>query len=235
MKDDPAPVIPVYRSLQEIPAGFGPCVAVIGNFDGVHLGHREILSAVVAEARALGVHSVAVTFDPHPEQFLRPQNALKLLTPMSERLRLLAATGIDAVLVLPFDAALAMLPAREFVGRILVERSASAACMRAATSALAHRALAGVEKLKEFGASSDLPCMCIPRCGCTGLRFRVRRFGSWWPRATCAARAGCWGGLLRSVQPRPGGAGSARACVVPTVNLAPYNDCCPPSVFTSRG
>jgi len=62
----------VFRSVEHVPAGFGPSVAAIGNFDGVHLGHREILSAVVDEARALGVRAVAITFDPHPEQFLRP-------------------------------------------------------------------------------------------------------------------------------------------------------------------
>ena len=69
----PARMIPVYPlASQEIPAGFGPSVAAIGNFDGVHLGHQEILAAVVAEARARASRAVAITFDPHPEQFLRP-------------------------------------------------------------------------------------------------------------------------------------------------------------------
>ncbi len=84
-------MISIFRSVAEIPAGFGPSVAAIGNFDGVHLGHQEILSAVVAEARALGAQAVAITFDPHPEQFLRPAEAPRLLTPMPERLRLLAS------------------------------------------------------------------------------------------------------------------------------------------------
>ena len=68
--------IPVYRSLAEIPADFGLSVVSIGNFDGVHLGHRSILCEVVLEARSLGAKAVAVTFDPHPEQFLRPAHAL---------------------------------------------------------------------------------------------------------------------------------------------------------------
>ena len=110
----------VLRSAVEIPAGFGPCVAAIGNFDGVHLGHQEILSSVVAEARMRGARAVAITFEPHPDQFLRPDQAPRLLTPVDERLRLLALTGIDAVVVLPFDAALAAQPAREFVREILV-------------------------------------------------------------------------------------------------------------------
>ena len=97
----------VFRSLDEIPAWFGPTVAAVGNFDGVHLGHRAILAAAAAEARNTGARSVAITFDPHPEQFLRPARAPRLITPFPERLRLLGETGIDAALVLTFDAALA--------------------------------------------------------------------------------------------------------------------------------
>ena len=70
--------MPVYRNILEIPAQFCPSVAAIGNFDGVHLGHREILHAVVAEARALQAHAVAITFDPHPEQYLRPATAASM-------------------------------------------------------------------------------------------------------------------------------------------------------------
>jgi riboflavin kinase/FMN adenylyltransferase len=115
----------VFRSLAEIPADFGPTVAAVGNFDGVHLGHREILAAVAAEAQSSNARAVAVTFDPHPEQFLRPAGAPRLITPLPERLRLLAETGIDAALVLPFDAALAHLPAREFAQRILASALAA--------------------------------------------------------------------------------------------------------------
>ena len=157
MSHGAAGMIPVYRSIQEIPAGFGPTVAVIGNFDGVHLGHREILSAVVAEARELkkrgrGARSLAITFDPHPEQLLRPAQALRLLTPMDERLRLLAATGVDAALVLNFDEALAALNAREFVQRILVDALGVCALHEGGNFRFGHNAEAGVEDLAEFGA-----------------------------------------------------------------------------------
>lgn len=115
MSDSVKHTTEVFRSLAEVPAGFGPTVAAIGNFDGVHQGHREILSAVVAEAHSLNARAVAITFDPHPEHFLRPARAPKLLTPIGERLRLLTATGVDAILVLTFDAALAHMRAHEFV------------------------------------------------------------------------------------------------------------------------
>src|ERR1700676_1003719 len=112
-------MIAVYRGIEEIPAGFGPSVAAIGNFDGVHRGHQRILGAVVAEARRREMRAVAVTFDPHPDKFLRPANAPGLLTPMEYRLSLLAATGLDAIVVLRFDEALARLKAREFVMTVL--------------------------------------------------------------------------------------------------------------------
>ena len=227
MKTDPTPVIPVYRSVQEVPAGFGPCVAVIGNFDGVHLGHRENLFAVVAEALALGLHSVAVTFDPHPDQFLRPQNALKLLTPMNVRLRLLAAMGIDAVLVLPFNAALAMLPAREFVGRILVEALGVRSLHEGGNFHFGYRALAGVEKLKEFGARFDFAVHVHPPVRVHGLEVSSSAI-----RGLVASgdmrRARWMLGRPFSVQSTPvRGRGIGTRLLVPTVNLAPYNDLLP--------
>ncbi len=127
----------MFRSVAEIPPGFGPSVAAIGNFDGVHLGHREILSAVVEEARGSGARAVAITFDPHPEQFLRPEQAPRLLTPLAERLRLLAGTGIDAVVVLPFDAALARISRRGILrAGFSLERWAFAGCTRGTVFAL---------------------------------------------------------------------------------------------------
>jgi len=135
MNDRAGSLIPVYRGIQGIPTRFGPTVGVIGNFDGVHRGHRKILSAAMAEARDREA-GVAITFDPHPEQFLRPEAAPRLITPMEERLRLLAGTGIDAVVVMPFEAALAEMTAREFVRRCSLGRWACRRCMRAATSGL---------------------------------------------------------------------------------------------------
>jgi riboflavin kinase/FMN adenylyltransferase len=143
---------PVYRSIAEIPASFGPTVLSIGNFDGVHLGHRAILAEVVEEARATGAKALALTFDPHPEQFLRPDKAPRLLSPMDERVRLLAETGIDAVVTLPFDAALAALPAREFVSRILVDGLSVRSLHEGGNFRFGRRAEAGMAELRAFGA-----------------------------------------------------------------------------------
>ena len=142
----------VHRSLAELPPGFGPAVVTIGNFDGVHRGHQQILAAVLDEARSLRARAVALTFDPHPDHFLRPADAPLLLTPIDERLRLLAETGIDATVVLPFEDALASLSARDFVRTVLVDALGVRGLHEGSNFRFGHHAEAGVAELARFGA-----------------------------------------------------------------------------------
>ena len=101
-------------------------VVAIGNFDGVHRGHRAVIAAALARAKALGRKAAALTFEPHPRIFFRPDEPLFRLTDERAKLRLLAATGLNGAIVLRFDAALAGLSAQDFVARILVGRFAVA-------------------------------------------------------------------------------------------------------------
>lgn len=96
-------------------------VVAIGNFDGVHRGHRAVIGAALKRARALGRKAAALTFTPHPRQFFRPQDGLFLLSSERDKLRLLAATGLDGAVVMRFDAALAATSAQDFIERILIE------------------------------------------------------------------------------------------------------------------
>ncbi|MGA8867790.1 MAG: bifunctional riboflavin kinase/FAD synthetase [Candidatus Sulfotelmatobacter sp.] len=109
----------VFHKLEDVPAGFGPSLVSVGNFDGVHRAHAHVLGLIVARARQTGAKSVAVTFEPHPTRILRPDSGLKLITPTPEKLRLLEATGVDAVLLLPFGRDLSLMTPRQFVERIL--------------------------------------------------------------------------------------------------------------------
>ena len=216
-------MIPVFRSVQQIPSAFGPSVASIGNFDGVHLGHREILSAVVAEARAKGARSVAITFEPHPEQFLRPADAPRLLTPQPERLRLLGLTGIDAVVVLPFDAALACLPAREFVRGILVEALGVRSLHEGGNFRFGHCAEAGVKELVNFGAEFGFSVHVHPAVEVRGMEISSSAI-----RELLAAgdmkRARWMLARPFSVLSTPArGRGIGTRLLVPTVNLAAYD------------
>jgi len=103
-------------------APFRGAVAAIGNFDGVHRGHRAVIDAALARAAALDAPAIAITFEPHPRKVLRPSDPVFRLTDETSKLRLLAATGLDGALVLTFDAAFAALTAEQFVARILVGR-----------------------------------------------------------------------------------------------------------------
>jgi riboflavin kinase/FMN adenylyltransferase len=96
----------------------------IGNFDGVHRGHKAVIAAALARGRALGKPSAALTFEPHPRAFFNPDEPLFRLTPEAAKLRLLAATGLDGAIVLTFNADLAKLSAEDFVQHVLVDRFA---------------------------------------------------------------------------------------------------------------
>ena len=121
----PADTAPFHVLRDGAPAGpLTGAVVAIGNFDGVHRGHRAVLNAAITRARALGRPAAALTFEPHPRTFLHPEEPLFRLTPEPTKLRLLATTGLDGAIVLTFDAALASLTAEEFVTQILRGRLA---------------------------------------------------------------------------------------------------------------
>jgi len=210
----------VFRSVAEVPSGFGPSVAAIGNFDGVHLGHQEILGGVIKEARSIGARAVAITFEPHPEQVLRPAQAPKLLTPLSERLRLLSATGVDAVLVLPFDAALAALTPDEFVREILVCALGVRSVHEGASFRFGHGAAAGVKELAAFGAASGFAVHIHQAVRVHGMEVSSTAI-----RALVAAgdmRRARWmlGRPFAIYSTQARGRGVGTKLLVPTVNLA---------------
>jgi riboflavin kinase/FMN adenylyltransferase len=219
--------VSIYRSLAEVPADFGPSVAAIGNFDGVHCGHRQILSAAAAEAHAGGMRSIAITFDPHPAQFLYPAEAPKLLTFLPDRLRLLSSTGIDAVLVLHFDEALSHVTARDFVREILVGVLDVRGMHEGGSFRFGHGARAGVAELKEFGAEFGFGVQVHPAVRVHGLEVSSSAV-----RSLIAAgdirRARWMLGRVFGIHSTPArGRGVGTKLLVPTVNLAPYDGLLP--------
>lgn len=111
----------VWRGLTQIPDGFGPSVVTIGNFDGVHRGHQTVLGRLACDAHEAGLVSAAITFTPHPLQVHRPADAPPLITGNTDRLELLAATGLDAVLLCDYTWEFAQQSAEEFVRAYLVD------------------------------------------------------------------------------------------------------------------
>ena len=112
------------RRLSQLTPPPGGSVVTIGNFDGVHLGHREIFRRVVGAARACQASATVITFEPHPLRLLAPEKAPPRINTPAEKVRLIRASCIDLLAILPFTRKLAALPAAEFVERILVEKLA---------------------------------------------------------------------------------------------------------------
>jgi len=110
----------IIRNLDQLNPALQKSVVTIGNFDGVHLGHREIFREVVKKAHDLEAVSVVVTFVPHPLKVLRPEQAPRLLNTYAEKERLIRASCVDYLVELPFDTAMADMAPQEFVDRILV-------------------------------------------------------------------------------------------------------------------
>lgn len=111
----------VYHSLEEYEKGARPAAATIGTFDGVHLGHRKILSQLLAASNSFQGESVVISFHPHPRLVLFPDdNPLRLLHSLEERIEAFASTGIDKLLILPFSKEFSRWSSEKFIEEILV-------------------------------------------------------------------------------------------------------------------
>jgi len=108
------------RGLKQWPPAFSGCVATIGSFDGVHVGHQALIGQLIEHSQRLGVPSVVMSFEPQPKDYFQPNDCLPRLTRLREKIQCLTLTGVDAFLLLRFDQALASLTAEAFVTRILV-------------------------------------------------------------------------------------------------------------------
>lgn len=141
----------IYRSLAETPDDFGPCAITIGNFDGVHRGHQQILRRVIAAAREEGWKSAVLTFDPHPAKLLAPASAPSLLTTLAERARIILEQGIDEILILPFTPEIAALGPDDFVREILVDKLKARAVLVGANFHFGKRASGDAGMLEKLG------------------------------------------------------------------------------------
>jgi len=154
----------VYRwyGLAEVPSGWGACVATIGEFDGVHRGHQRIVERAGEIARAMNLPVVVITFDPHPDEVVRPGSHPPLLTTSRRRAELLAGLGADAVLVLPFSLEFSRLSPDEFVRVVLSERLHAAAVVVGENFRFGHKAAGDVSLLAQLGEKYDFAAEGVP-------------------------------------------------------------------------
>ena len=143
----------VFKGLAGVPAGFGPSAVTIGKFDGVHQGHRAVIGRLRDIAEAEGLKAAVVTFDRNPLALLAPDKCPDALVSVRQKLELLATTGIDATLMLPFDRALASVPATEFVERVLVDTLAAKAVLVGRDFRYGARGAGDVDLLIDLGAT----------------------------------------------------------------------------------
>lgn len=111
----------VHKNLEALP-GFSNAVLTIGTFDGVHMGHRQILGALVKEAADIAGESIIITFDPHPRKIVQPNASLQLINTLEERIELLAGLNIDHLVIVPFTKDFADLSAEAYIKNFLVDR-----------------------------------------------------------------------------------------------------------------
>ena len=217
----------IFRSLHELPTDFGPVVATIGNFDGVHRGHRWVIDQVDARALELGLPSLAITFDPHPVRVLRPEAPHWLITPLAQKLDLLATTGIDATLVLPFTTELSHLSAQAFAREILRDRIHVAEVHEGETFRFGYQAAEDMQGFEALGRELGFRVL--------GYSPRILRGG---PVSSSRIRTLIAAGEVsqaRALLGRPfairstpaSGRGYGTRYTVPTINLAPYPELLP--------
>ncbi|MBI2686978.1 MAG: bifunctional riboflavin kinase/FAD synthetase [Acidobacteria bacterium] len=141
----------IYRSFADAQGQFGPCALTIGNFDGTHLAHQALFREVALLAKARNWLPAALTFDPHPAYVVAPANAPKRITSFEQRAEVMAACGIEKVLILPFNLDLSRVSPRSFVRDILVDALHTKAIVVGDNFRFGHKHAGDMHLLAELG------------------------------------------------------------------------------------
>ncbi|HKW24322.1 MAG TPA: riboflavin kinase, partial [Terriglobales bacterium] len=217
-----------FRPLEELPPDLGRTVLTVGNFDGVHRAHQHVLREVVARARALHATSLAVTFDPHPVRILHPDAAPPLITPLPIKLGLLAATGLDAVLLLPFTRDLSLLTPRQFAEDILHRALHAREVHEGFNFRFGRKAKGDVQQLAEFGRELGFEVKVYPEMCIRGHSVSSSRVRELIAAEGDVSDARHLLGRSFSIVSTPGrGRGFGAKYTVPTINLSRYDELVP--------
>ena len=221
--------------MEEIPGDLGPTIVSVGNFDGVHCGHRQVLKEVVQRACATGAKAVALTFNPHPLRILRPDVAPKLITPQPIKERLLAECGLDGLIVIPFTRDFSMTTAADFARDILAGKLHALEVHEGENFHFGHKAQGTTGRLAEFGREFGFEVKSYPV-----MMLRGSPVSSSHIRGLLAAgrvsRARHLLGRVFSVTAAPErGRGYGQKYTVPTINLSHYDELVPGNgVYVTR-
>jgi len=213
----------VYRwhGLHDVPASWGSSVVTIGVFDGVHRGHRRIVARAAEIGADLGLPLVVVTFDPHPDEVVRPGSHPPLLCTPRYRAELLGRLGADAVCVLPFTYEFSQLPAEEFVRSVLVEGLHAAAVVIGENFRFGHKATGNVTLLAELGEKYEFAAEGVPLLADHGITISSSRIRDLLSAGEVAAAANELGRPHRVEGVVVRGRMRGRALGFPTANAEP--------------
>jgi riboflavin kinase / FMN adenylyltransferase len=224
-----------FRALSEIPPDFGPSVVTIGNFDGVHAGHREILRRVATIASERDLVPVVLTFDPHPAQVLAPHRAPKLITTIGQRLRRMESQGAEAALLLPFSMDIARLSPEEFAGDVLANILRARVVIVGEDFRFGHKQAGDIATLRALGEKLGFEVEsagAILRRGERISSTAIRKLIEAGKVSRACRMLGEPFALEGKVVP---GHGVGRKQTVPTLNLAPENELLPKTgVYVTR-
>ena len=217
----------IYRSLEETPPDFGPSALTIGNFDGVHAGHRRILRRLKALADERGWKPSVLTFNPHPTRVVAPERAPRLMTSPEQRAELMAEEGIEQVLILPFTPELARLSPEEFVRQLVVGRLGARAVLVGGNFRFGYKQSGNIRVLEEMGRQLGFETMIVP-----AVEWRGSMVSSSGIRELIAsgqvALAARWLQHAYALEgPVVSGRGVGSKQTVPTLNLAPETEAIP--------
>src|SRR6266446_1970322 len=210
-----------------------PSVVSIGNFDGLHLGHKEILRTVAKRSRELGLRPVAMTFSPHPIRVLAPHRPLCLISTADQKIRLIENAGIDLLFIAHFDTAFSRLSPEDFVEKYLIQRLKARSVCVGGNFNFGYRGSGTIETLRRFHQQFDI--IEVPPVRVRGMlasSSAVRQLVADGAVSRACRLLGRWieiEGKLVS------GAGRGRTTQVPTVNLQSDNELIPEiGVYVSR-
>jgi riboflavin kinase / FMN adenylyltransferase len=217
----------IFRSLEEVPADFGPAFVSVGNFDGVHCGHQHVLREVARRARQSGSKAIAVTFEPHPFRILRPDVVPRLITPLAKKEALLAQTGLDALLEIPFTRDFSMTSAEDFARNVLAGKLRAKEVHEGDNFRFGHNAEGNTEKLRELGRALGFEVEVCPVMMVRGIPVSSSQVRALLTAGKVSMARRLLGRVF-SITGAPGrGRGYGHKYTVPTINLSRYDDLVP--------
>ena len=211
----------IVRGLPSVPPERRPSAVALGVFDGVHVGHRAILGAAVAHARATGAPALACTFEPNPLEVLQPERAPLPITTLEERLELIGACGVDGTVVLTFTRELAAVEPEAFVKDVLVERLAARQVVVGFNHRFGRAARGDAALLRELGTRMGFTVDVIPPLMVDGAPVSSTAIRAALGRGDLDAAARMLGRPYTLPGTVVAGAGRGRTLGFPTANVAP--------------